>query len=910
MRRDRLIEIAESLGAPGSSNEGDSGFIDEWFERAAGRPAYQLWGKAYDGQPWPTHPLLCHMVDVAAVAARMLVETTPPTLRDRLLSIDPDRERAFRTVLLVIALHDFGKATPAFQHKRPEARAHLSKFGFNLDQVDRKDRHHGDIGFWMLTPELVHRLRAPPRGARGLARAVVAHHGEFPLDECREPDRRQQGQSPVWAIARAEVCEELRMLFGVDWPIAPAFERHDGPYAVSLAGLTSVADWVGSMDEVFTYTAPPETLREYWPLALRRATVALERAGLRTSASPSSPTFRKLFPAYDPWPLHRLADALAPTLDEPSFVVIEAPMGEGKTEAALLLAASNEARASQDGFFIGLPTQATANQMFTRVCEHLLHTRADATTLLLAHGEASLVERFREVRLAAIYDRENERGRVRAEQWFLSKKRTLLGQHAVGTIDQALLSVMHVPHGFVRLYGLAGKTVILDEVHAYDTYTSKLMDRLVEWLAAVGASVILLSATLPSGRRRALAAAYASGRGLDAVDTNPQPYPRVTVTTSRGTSVHGFAPRRPSLPVQLAWTDPSPEAVIDAALERTANGGCAGCIFNTVARAQQAYVYARAELSEFTPLLLHARLFPDERLRREEQLAALLGPRAARPDRALVIGTQVLEQSLDVDFDVLLSDLAPIDLVIQRAGRLFRHDRPNRAPNQSTPRLFVAGPSTLDDDIFDEVAGVYSRLIVRRSFEALRSIDRLVLPDDIEPLVERVYDETLPEPGSDEYDAFLQHTGEALVRSGLATEKLLASPSRSGDDDILRNVKVFLSEDDGAEVHERLRAETRLGPRSIDIVCLDRVGSTVEANGEPFDLEKEPTRDQTAVLARRSIGVSRKSIVEALLALECPPAWRASALLRHRRPVIFEGGVAEVGGQLLQLDPELGLVFS
>lgn len=907
--RERLIEVAESLGAPRSMSRRDSGDLDEWFERAAGRPAFQLWGKAHDGQPWPMHPLLCHMLDVAAVAARMLAETTPHALRDRLLAIDPDRERAFRTLLFVIALHDFGKATPAFQSKRAEATAPLSRYGFNFDQVQRGDRHHGDIGFWMLTPELT-RLRAHSRGARALARAVVAHHGEFPLDECREPGRRQLGQSPTWSAARAELREELRRLFGVDWPIAPAFANHDAPYAVSLAGLTSVADWVGSMDEVFNYTAPPQTLREYWPLALARAATALQRAGLRTSRSTSSPTFRGLFPNYEPWPLHRLADELAPTLDEPSFVVVEAPMGEGKTETALLLAASNEARASQDGFFIGLPTQATANQMFTRVREHLLRTRADATTLLLAHGEASLVERFREVRFAAIYDREDERGRVRAEQWFLSKKRTLLGQHAVGTIDQALLSVMHVPHGFVRVFGLAGKTVILDEVHAYDTYTSQLMDRLVEWLAAVGASVVLLSATLPSSRRRALAAAYSSGRGLDPKDAESQPYPRVTVTTSRGTSVHGFAPRRPSLPVEVAWTDPSPEAVIDAALERTANGGCAGCIFNTVARAQQAYVYARGKLPELTPLLLHARLLPDERLRREEQLASLLGPRGARPDRVLVIGTQVLEQSLDVDFDVLLSDLAPIDLVIQRAGRLFRHDRTNRAANQSVPRLFVAGPNALDDDVFDEVAGVYSRLIVRRSFEALRAIDRLVLPDDIEPLIERVYDETLPEPGSDEYDAFLQHTGEALVRSGLASEKLLSTPSRNGDDDILRNVKVFLSEDDGAEVHERLRAETRLGPPSIDIVCLDRVGSRVEANGEPIDLETEPTRDQTAVLARRSIGVSRKSIVEALLAQECPPSWKTSALLRHRRPVVFEDGVAEVGGQLLQLDPELGLVFS
>src|SRR5207248_6281763 len=119
--------------------------------------------------------------------------------------------------------------------------------------------------------------------------------------------------------------------------------------------------------------------------------------------------------------------------------------------------------------------------------------------------------RFERLRYAAwVYDEEKRPSAVVAEEWFArNKKQALLAPFGVGTIDQALLAVLQTRHVFVRLFGLAGKCVVLDEVHAYDAYMTTLMERLLRWLAALGCPVMLLSATLPRDKRVKLLRAYA-----------------------------------------------------------------------------------------------------------------------------------------------------------------------------------------------------------------------------------------------------------------------------------------------------------------------------------------------------------------------------------------------------------------
>jgi CRISPR-associated endonuclease/helicase Cas3 len=882
----------------------------DWIAAALDRPAWLLWGKAMPVSSIPAHPLLCHMADVAAVAGLLLVTRLPVALQQRLMALWSDPAESLRSLLLVVALHDIGKATPAFQGKVAWAAEFLSTKGFDF-RADDGARHHGPIGHFYLQRALSG-LGLEYPGDHEFSRAVCAHHGEFPSDRestSTPPGQREAGNG-AWDSARADVVRELTELFCVSELSQPIFKHSD---VMLIAGLTSVADWIGSIAEVFGYEKPLRSLNEYWPVALERAERALDIAGLRRRTEATPRSFETLFPGYSPWPLHSACDALAARLSGPGLYLVEAPMGEGKTEAALLLAYNAAARACQAGFFIGLPTQATANQMLGRVQRHLESTGAVASSLVLAHGEASLVSTFQRLRLRGIYS--DERPAVAAEEWFLSKKRTLLAQYAVGTIDQALLGVMRVPHDFVRLFGLAGKTVILDEVHAYDTYTGTLLDALLEWLAAMGATVVLLSATLPSKRRRSLLHAYQRGAGMPTSNPGSEPYPRISVVEPAGAHTVHVEPRGASTCVELQPLpeDLGPAVTLLASLAKA--GACAGLIVNTVARAQEATQILRVLAPDVPRILLHSRMLPEERLRRELLLERWLGPETRtkqRPAGCVVIGTQVLEQSLDVDFDVLATEIAPIDLVLQRTGRLWRHSRTNRCTKIEKPVLYVLRPLGDPQTIgLNEVAAVYDELAVRRSLEVLMSRSSVVLPGDIEALVEQVYRDIDPEVLEQALlEKWAKQAGEEAAERMVAKQRLIPAPGV--DDSPFGDLKVFLREDDDPTVHMQLKAATRLGPPSLELVCVEQTSEGLlvgDGGTDTLDLGAEPDWRLTERLVRRSIGVTTAGVVHGLMKDEPsqPKGWSKSALLRYRRLLAFSGGTAQVAGFTLRLDQELGL---
>ncbi|MFO0558673.1 MAG: CRISPR-associated helicase Cas3' [Polyangiales bacterium] len=888
----------------------------EWCSIAARRPSWLLWGKATPTDSCPAHPLLLHMLDVAAVAGTLL-QRTNAAVRNELLSLCSDERQAFRWFLFIVALHDFGKASPAFQKKAEWAPKELSAYGFDFDPP-RSARHHGDLGFVFLSTTLIAHA-VPAAHAHALARAVAAHHGQFPIDAnitANQPGSQECGND-CWSKARA----------GIEKQLAAFFEIKDGEHVrcsrsliVLLAGICAVADWIGSMQEFFVYEPPAEKLCHYWPRALRRARRALDAAGFPTVASSrDARSFTTLFPSYTPWPLHERADELAASITEPALVIVEAPMGEGKTEAALVLSEAFDASALSHGCYFGLPTQATANQMLGRVERFLRRTSPDGrSNLQLVHGEATLVDAYR--KLLAVYDRGSSDA-VGAQRWFVSKKRALLAEYGVGTIDQALLGVMLVRHLFVRLFGLASKTVIFDEVHAYDTYTSTIIERLLSWLAALRCPVVLLSATLPSERRAALVAAYQ--RGCDGALAAPPPasYPRITTTTRSRCEASSFNPRGASVSIRIETVDPSPVVIAQRLSdELTTRGGCIAYIANSVRRAQEVFAHIQAIDSAET-LLIHARMLPDVRREREKQLEQWLGPEGPethRPERCIVVGTQVLEQSLDVDFDLIVTDLAPIDLLLQRAGRLHRHKRSNRAATHALPRLLIArpeGPHATSP--IDDVSKVYAEAIVRQTLSTLDGRETITLPDDIERLVESVYSLTVPAADDELFGAKIEYFGGRAAQRQDALTRLVPAPDASNDP--FTSLRVEFEEEDDPAVHERLRAVTRSGPPSVELVCLVRKGGALFADDActiPVDLAREPDARLVEALARRSIGVSTPGLVRFLVSSEreaasfAPERWSKSALLRYRRCAPFDDGVANVGDYRLELDDELGLTIT
>ncbi len=291
---------------------------------------------------------------------------------------------------------------------------------------------------------------------------------------------------------------------------------------------------------------------------------------------------------------------IAPNLNGPGIVIIEAPMGEGKTEAALCLADHWGEGTGLRGFYFALPTQATSNQMFGRVRDFLETSyRGDQVQLQLLHGHASLSAEFEVMRrngdraFSPKYqgvEAGSDRLGVTAAEWFTYRKRGLLAAFGVGTIDQALLAGLRTRHVFVRLFGLSGKTVIIDEVHAYDTYMTTLLERLLGWLAALGSPVVLLSATLPRSRRAALISAYQKGLGEEVPpDTEDAEYPRISWAggSSKPFSRSVGVSRRSKKVIHLEKNIPA--------------GGCVAVICNTVRRCSGGAGWRQRESGRQTP---------------------------------------------------------------------------------------------------------------------------------------------------------------------------------------------------------------------------------------------------------------------------------------------------------------------
>lgn len=887
--------------------------LDAYFGTGAGRPAWALWGKARPGEDAavPAHPLLCHMIDVAAVAEAMLESLLPRGTLERLLRpLGVPPEDARRWLTLFVALHDLGKASPAFQRKWEPAVPYLVAAGFDLDPPFHA-RDHGTVGP-LFIEEAASSLGVHPDLAFRVGRSVAAHHGSFPTDRSLQVPplgRAERGRNAAWDAARREIVTTLARLF-VSGVAAPQQGQEDWAFLSAFAGLTAVADWLGSMAEIFCYEAPPADASDYLKRARARAGVALAHAGFRPPAAAPVLSFRDLF-GFDPRPLQSAAEQLVETASAPLCAIVEAPMGEGKTEAALFLAHALAAAGTHDGVYIGLPTQATANQMFDRLAEFLERTRPDQrTNLSLLHGEAVFDVRVQRL-LRAVYGSQSA-GLV-CEGWFLSAKRALLAPFGVGTVDQALLSVLRTKHAFVRQFGLAGKTVVLDEVHAYDAYTSTLLDRLIAWLARLGASVIILSATLPSERRRALLEAYA---GTPVFVQTPT-YPRLVAVHQGGVVATTLEGGRPQSVVRVDWLDDVSGDLVAAVRSQLEQGGCIAVLRNTVRRAQETYAALRALKAEGAVpdgtelLLLHARFPVADRAELERRLIGRLGKSGMRPTRMVVVGTQVLEQSLDVDFDWMISDVAPADLVLQRAGRIHRHAGRFRPPGTERPTITLVAPSGDPANVdVSPVAGVYVRYLVRRSLLVLRGRTELVLPADIEALVEAVY--TGPEPPTwrealaADREAFEQ---ERAREEGLAETRVWRSPTVV--DDPFGDLHMELEEDD-PQLAWALRAETRLGDPTAEIVCLFGAHDDAyldKARTLPIDLAAEPSRDMVRALAGRTVKVSTRGLVPKLMAQQPPMKWRDVNVLARRRPIFFGGAPVVIDDFTLELDRDLGLLI-
>lgn len=877
-------------------------------------PHLFMWAKtSLDSESW--HPLLLHLLDVAASADALLTRE-PVSTRQRMgAAFGLDWEFARPWLLLVIACHDLGKCCPGFQCKWK-----------NLSGLDAGPSPDTTVNHAFVTqvelPPLLVELGWPEDAAELIADAMGCHHGERASPNTLANlagNRRALGKAD-WRAARRAIFETLTAVFTPTK--LPTKSTLSGPDFMLLAGLTSFADWIGSNEHYFPYGAvedcgdPAEWFRRRRE---RNAENALDETGWlpRLPLTDAPRAFAEVF-GFTPRPLQQaVVDALG-SIHQPAILLLEAPMGEGKTEAALYAHLELQRRLGHRGLYVALPTKATGNAMFSRVLTFLRSQRCDRPLdLQLLHGGALLNDDYQHLKPGGIHDA-TQGGEVRASEWFTHKKRALLSEYGVGTIDQALLTILPVRHQFVRLWGLANRVVVFDEIHAYDAYTGTLLLHLLRWLLALGSSVLLLSATLPPEIRRKLAELTNAQAPAQEAD-----YPRLSVYEPvQGVRQYAFKAdpaRRLKIAIRPIRAELS--TMREALDTHLTHGGYALALVNTVQRAQDLYrLYAEGEpllvagqpigkrLADGTEIyLFHARFPADRRQQREDAVLKIFGPPnpqapAERAGRKILIATQVAEQSLDLDFDLIASDLAPIDLLLQRAGRLWRHARPTRP--LSVPTLIVGG---LEEDLPPSFGkplwwgAVYREDVLLRTWSLLRDRSEIGLPEEIDPLVQMVYEEMVEVPES--LQARLKKSlqdgeGKTYSHRIQANKAIIGFPDDASWNDPAR---FSLYDEDEPCVHRTLMAETRLGDDSVIAIPLWAA--------DAFDPAAQPDFAQAKAWFLRAMSLTRKAVVKKLQAANVPEGWKKSPLLRNARPLILDADSRWVEDASVCLSDDLGLVY-
>ncbi len=569
--------------------------------------------------------------------------------------------------------------------------------------------------------------------------------------------------------------------------------------ALGLAGLFVLADWVGSSERWFHYTAPlegDETLALYWDRARSTARDAIVEAGIVPAKARPFGGLRGLFTAIETKsPVQAFAEDVA--LPEGALLaIVEDVTGSGKTEAALTLAHRLIADGRASGLYLALPTEATANAMYMRLGQSYQRLFATEATpsLVLAHGRTALHQGFRdsivdaagqrEARYARRDDADERPSSAECAEWIADDRRkAFLADVGAGTIDQALLAILPVKHQSLRLWGLAGSVLIIDEAHAYDAYMTRELETLLEFHAALGGSAIILSATLPRTTRERLCRSFRRGRVADRtpdVALQTSAYPLVTLAGAERIE-ETAQPIREGLARFVRATRVGDRAGAIERVRRAAEAGaCVAFVRNSVDEA----IAAAAELSAsgLEPLLFHARFAMIDRQRIEAEVMRRFGrdsTAAARWGRVLV-ATQVIEQSLDLDFDLVVTDIAPVDLLIQRAGRLWRHRREARPIDG--PELVVlsgAPEDAPDKDWANAVLGRGARVypdhaLLWRSARALFRAGGIATPEGVRTLVEAVYDVATQEAPPPTLSLFeIRGEGEAKAAASMASTNVL-----------------------------------------------------------------------------------------------------------------------------------------
>lgn len=889
------------------------------YEASLGRApiGFEMWGKS-TGLDRP-YPLVCHLLDTAAAAQVLTKRMLPHSLATAVAGhVGAGVEEWVDTVRVLAGWHDMGKASCGFQNQDKSACpgwAHGHR-----DSV--RARGHALTGAWLTWDRLGH---FPTRTRSRVAQVIGGHHGHVPRLHLQQL-QAWGGAAQVDENPPGELDKARRWLWDtLDGAIGTLPDVALPTPAASIAlAVVVLADWVAS-DEALIREHQSELGTEgfepdrHYRRALRLAESYVDAAGLVAPRRRRLPEPADLIEGDEPaWRgLQASIDySFRPT--GPGIAVICAPTGEGKTEAALITAAKFSAASERHGMFFAMPTVATAEGLHDRLqrCVENLAPDGDHPVLRRVHSQALLADGDSS---AAVSD---DSATVRAAaSWMRGTRKSLLAPFGVGTIDQVLLGALRAKHSPLRILGASTGVLIVDEVHALDPYMRRLLCRAVEWLAALGAPVVILSATLPPKRVRELFLAYQDGCGASA-DTSVtlKGYPSwVAWTANDGWSgEQADASRRWDLRIEIDTAErrQTTQYIAEAAL-RASNcdgGQCVLVVRSTVAAAQETYHAIRdldpSLIHGESVEIIHSRLPRGERQRRSDEMLRRLGSDTSdRPERLIVVATQVVEQSFDVDFDTLITDPAPLSALLQRAGRVRRHRAPANGEYVGTT---VVWPLDRQGEP-SHWSPIYSRADLMGAHACITSAGTassltVRVPDDVPTIVERAdveADETFEFADEDAADA-AEATLAQLVR--IDAEKSLASnwaipPPKP--DAPLHELTGHLDTD---ETHPGTRHQAH---STLIVPCIKTPDGWTLTDGGQMDAEPRhrPPLDLVRRVFEQSIPVSYPNPGWAAELPRLAGAWDRTPLA-HARMLDCTEGRCGIGEWTLRLDREAGLVIT
>lgn len=785
---------------------------------------HRLWpGKSQPlaGAAHPWHPATFHCLDVTACA--LVLMNDAGNRMDRVAksnSLHPQSMQ--RMFAFLIGLHDIGKLSEKF----------ATDIGYipTASSANNRKSHlrHWQISYALMVESLDEQINDVigvdrEHARRQLYAAVSGHHGRPPSPGDLEGFADYAGLEAVRSFV-----VDLDSLLPAAAPLQLTKTKAAAKIGWTLAGLTVVSDWVGSNQQWFPYTSPATDLTDYWIKTQQQAEYAVTQAGLRSAKLSKQTGLQSLFEISVPRPMQACAEEVELSAG-PLLGIIEDVTGSGKTEAALVLAQRMMAAGKAEGIYVALPTMATANAMFSRLADSYrrLFDDSERPSLALAHAHRLLNEQFRQAvafsttqdtsgsAITAMPNSDDDQSVAAAcNAWVADdKRRVFLADVGVGTIDQCFLGILPVKFSTLRLWGLGQRILIVDEAHACDSYMLVELQRLLTMQATLGGSAIVMTATLTVELRMKLAESFR--RGLSQVKPLAMAahYPALTLVSAntdlcRSISVASTKDTQRTVEVRRLET----EQDLLLAISRAASDGCA-CVWvrNTVDQAISAATLLRNQGHDV--LLFHARFAMADRLAIEKDVLDRFGKFGCEVGRRgrILIATQVVEQSLDLDFDWMASDLAPVDLLIQRAGRLWRHPdiRPVAERPCSAPVLHVLSgdPDVVDNQhwaraVIGDGGWVYDTATLWRTARALFDIGVIVSPDGLPILLEQVAGDCAPDaPAAIESEA-LEAEGQRLAAVAVGIDNVVVIDEGYGALGVLS---------------PEAKYPTRLGQPSVDI---------------------------------------------------------------------------------------------